>query len=1412
MRKTESCRVRDRRSGRWHRAVPLRALILAGIVGLAPGLASAATLAVDDDGQASASDCNSPAPAFTSIGAAISSANPGDTVLVCPGTYAERFNFLGKAITVRSAHGPAATVIDGGRGGSVVTFASGEPREARLEGFTIRNGRAGPLIEGGGITVIKSMPTIVGNVITDNQACSGAGIRVHDAAPLIQSNAITLNHQEFSCGGTGGGGILVQGAIGTTEIVGNLIAGNTIVGAHGGGISLFAAGAPVIRDNVIRGNSVSGLSPCAKGGGIAMLNQSDAEIVQNMITGNSAECGGGVSWLVPSGERGPRLLNNTIADNQAATGSGIHAEGFQSAVEVINNIVVAWPAQTAVFCPATFDLSTPAFRSNDVFSPAGAFYAGNCTDQTGINGNIGAHPVFVDISTSDYRLQATSPAINAGTAASGLPAEDIDGDPRIVAGAIDIGADEVAPSRWVQLMPTNAPPPARCFGASTVYDVSSSRLVLHSGAACTGGHHADTWVLTNANGAGGAPQWIPIDDFGPATHNHAAAYDPVRQRMIVNGGCAGGCLPIQGETNVLTGAPFGDSSWIQVTPAGTPQGRQGHKAFYNPATNRMILWGGQDGGGSAQSQFREVWVLTNANRWDLETPTWNLLEVEGGPPEAAYFSSAAYDESNNRLIVFGGSDGLADSNAVWVLNNADGSDEENPVWTNTVPRYAAGSPLPRSGAHAVYHAADNTMTIFGGGGFDDLWRLSNANGTGGASTWTQLSIAGGPPSLRTHYNSSAYDPVRDAMIVFANNAANNGNEVWVLNLPPADEAGDDVAPTTTAIVTPMPNAAGWNNSQVAVILTAEDNTGGSGANTITYAVDGGSPVTVDASGTKFLIATEGVHTVQYFAVDNAGNMEATKTLTVRIDATAPQVSGAWSPVPNPSGWNNTAVTVHLTANDELSGPQTIDFTILGSVPQSGSADVGHVSPGTGVTFNFGLATEGSNTVIGNATDKAGNVGALPEPLIVRIDATAPATTASTSPAPNEKGVHGTPVTVTLVATDALSGVSAVTYWIGDGASITVPGASASFTLSTDGSHVVNYQASDVAGNNETPKSTTVHIALDDDGDGVPNFADNAPLVPNPDQADRDGDGVGDAADNCPLVANPGQQDSDGDGLGDACDPHYAETLAVEGGTKQPGESILVNATFTNTSGMDILTIRPDCVNSLFTVTYFDGESTVTLDPNIREKIYGIPDDLITIPAGASFSVTCNLAEMFDPTILKDPADGTRTLTVEATYSNFIVDRDLVDGVCLVEPCYNVWVGAVTSPTATVTVQGPAVREGTAPESTEVRVDIKPNEFPNSINLGSNGVVPVAIFSTPQFDATTVDPTSVALAGAKVKLKGKGTPMASLQDVNQDGLMDLVVHVSTEALELTGTDVRAFLEGRTFGNRAVIGIDTLRVVP
>ena len=112
----------------------------------------------------------------------------------------------------------------------------------------------------------------------------------------------------------------------------------------------------------------------------------------------------------------------------------------------------------------------------------------------------------------------------------------------------------------------------------------------------------------------------------------------------------------------------------------------------------------------------------------------------------------------------------------------------------------------------------------------------------------------------------------------------------------------------------------------------------------------------------------------------------------------------------------------------------------------------------------------------------------------------------------------------------------------------------------------------------------------------------------------------------------------------------------------------------------------------------------------------------------------------------------------------------------------------------------------------VVIDIKPNALPNTINLGSAGTVAVAILSTPSFDATTVDPSSVTLASAPVKLRGQAAPMASFDDVNGDGLPDLVLHVSTQSMELSSADVEAILEGITFDGTKIKGVDTIRIVP
>ena len=120
----------------------------------------------------------------------------------------------------------------------------------------------------------------------------------------------------------------------------------------------------------------------------------------------------------------------------------------------------------------------------------------------------------------------------------------------------------------------------------------------------------------------------------------------------------------------------------------------------------------------------------------------------------------------------------------------------------------------------------------------------------------------------------------------------------------------------------------------------------------------------------------------------------------------------------------------------------------------------------------------------------------------------------------------------------------------------------------------------------------------------------------------------------------------------------------------------------------------------------------------------------------------------------------------------------------------------------------------APSVITVQIDIKPGSYPNSVNLGSNGVVPVAILTDDLFDATTVNPETVNLAGAGVAIRGKGNKyLAHEQDVNDDGLIDLVLQVETENLDPGQfQDGYAILAGATYGGQAIEGMDEITIVP
>ena len=110
----------------------------------------------------------------------------------------------------------------------------------------------------------------------------------------------------------------------------------------------------------------------------------------------------------------------------------------------------------------------------------------------------------------------------------------------------------------------------------------------------------------------------------------------------------------------------------------------------------------------------------------------------------------------------------------------------------------------------------------------------------------------------------------------------------------------------------------------------------------------------------------------------------------------------------------------------------------------------------------------------------------------------------------------------------------------------------------------------------------------------------------------------------------------------------------------------------------------------------------------------------------------------------------------------------------------------------------------------VSIDIKPGSDPNCVNAGGNGVIPVAILTTPTFNAAEVDPLTVTLLGGAIRLNGKSGNAGSLQDVDSDGDLDRVIQVID--FNLSTGETTAILSGVTFGGTPIEGADAVCVVP
>jgi hypothetical protein len=117
-------------------------------------------------------------------------------------------------------------------------------------------------------------------------------------------------------------------------------------------------------------------------------------------------------------------------------------------------------------------------------------------------------------------------------------------------------------------------------------------------------------------------------------------------------------------------------------------------------------------------------------------------------------------------------------------------------------------------------------------------------------------------------------------------------------------------------------------------------------------------------------------------------------------------------------------------------------------------------------------------------------------------------------------------------------------------------------------------------------------------------------------------------------------------------------------------------------------------------------------------------------------------------------------------------------------------------------------------SLEIDIDIKPGGDPNSINLCSNGAVPIAILGSDTFDVYDIDTETLRFAEASVKVVGMKDPhsICSYEDVNDDLFYDLVCHFLTADIAgIDGQSSTATVNGELLNGTSIEGTDSINIV-
>jgi hypothetical protein len=400
--------------------------------------------------------------AFHDIQSAANVAVSGGTVLVTNGTYSTgglvgpdgvtNVVYVTNAITIQSVGGPGVTYIAGGgqvQGTVPTSRCVYFGISATLSGFTLQNGYTGPQAGGGAYAINGAI--ITNCVFNGNKSSQGGG----DYGGVLY-NCILMNNGALNLFN---GSSLGGGAYGATLSNCSLL--NNYVGGFGGGAAYCT-----LNNCVVAGNRAGiGNGNFTDGGGVYYSTASNCVLSDNSCYGVGSGAGGGAYY---------GTLNNCIISNNACDfdgggasgstlnnclviGNTVFYMGFGGTVSGAGGGVASGTLINCIIVGNTAGYSNGGVlggvMTNCIIFDNIATVDPNCSIYNSLNyccttplaagpGNISSDPQFVNPTAGNYRLQSSSACVNSGDNTAVVGTTDLDGNPRIVSGTVDMGAYE----------------------------------------------------------------------------------------------------------------------------------------------------------------------------------------------------------------------------------------------------------------------------------------------------------------------------------------------------------------------------------------------------------------------------------------------------------------------------------------------------------------------------------------------------------------------------------------------------------------------------------------------------------------------------------------------------------------------------------------------------------------------------------------------------------------------------------------------------------------------------------------------------------------------------------------------------------------------------------------------------------